>query len=108
MLYLFDFENGLFYSCSACETANRASSSFAVVAVRDPPSRVFDDECEGWDPESDLRGLEAGTCLVAPRLSSRVRWWVDFFAADDGRERTGPGFRFNAGSPWVSVRRDLF
>ena len=24
MLYLFDFENGLFYSCSACETANRA------------------------------------------------------------------------------------
>ena len=54
------------------------SSSFAVVAVRDPPSRVFDDECEGWDPESDLRGLEAGTCLVAPRLSSRVRWWVDF------------------------------
>ena len=47
------------------------SSSFAVVAVRDPPSRVFDDECEGWDPESDLRGLEAGTCLVAPRLSSR-------------------------------------
>ena len=30
------------------------SSSFAVVAVGDPPSRVFDDECEGWDPESDL------------------------------------------------------
>ena len=69
------------------------SSSFAVVAVRDPPSRVFDDECEGWDPESDLRGLEAGTCLVAPRLSSRVRRWVDVLAADDGRERTGPGTR---------------
>ena len=49
------------------------SSSSAVVAVRDPHarSRVFDDECEGWDPESDLRGLEAGTRLVAPRLSSR-------------------------------------
>ena len=33
MLYLFDFENGLFYSCSACETANRAINNVVFFLV---------------------------------------------------------------------------
>ena len=45
----------------------------------------LDDECEGWDPESDLPGLEAGTCLVAPRLSSR-----GILRLDDEREGWDP------------------